>query len=104
MQNPNLPPELREAFYLQQVAKETGDQSKHDRANELVRAAISRSGPEIQERFKQTLGEMQQTPEFQEKAKGLKLPSAEAFLSGEADAAPADLKEQIQRKLKGTNS
>lgn len=106
MRNPNLPPELREAFYLSQVAKETGDMEKQKRADELVRKAISSGGPEIQARFKQSLGEMQQDPKFQQKAQELKLqmPSAEAFLAGDADSSPADLKQQIERKLMGTNS
>merc|ERR1719171_2251400 len=49
--NPNVPPQLKEAFRLSQVAKQTNDMAAQARADELVRAAILKGGPEIQKRF-----------------------------------------------------
>lgn len=106
MQNPNLPPELREAFFLAQVAKEDGDASKRERADELVRQAIRNGGPEIQKRFSESLDYMQQTPEYQQKAAELKMsmPTAEQFLApGSSElGAGSSLKGRIEDKMRST--
>merc|ERR1719198_1356083 len=40
------PPELREAYHLMSVARETGDKEAEKRANELALKAVERGGPE----------------------------------------------------------
>ena len=71
-------------------------------------------GPEIQKRFEQTLGEMQEDGRVKEKLSGTgaALPSAKAFLEGKGlvpesflnDAeAPVDLKSKMQHKLDSTH-
>merc|ERR1719160_293011 len=114
LRNPNVPPQLKEAFRLSQVAKQTNDMAAQARADELVRAAILKGGPEIQKRFEQTLGEMQEDGRVKEKLSGTgaALPSAKAFLEGKGlvpesffnDAeAPVDLKSKMQHKLDSTH-
>lgn len=58
----NMPPELREAFRLMQIAKETGDTEAQARASELALKAIERGGPEVQKRFNDEVA--QQMPEL----------------------------------------
>jgi len=58
----SMPPELREAFRLMQIAKETGDTEAQARASELALKAIERGGPEVQKRFNDEVA--QQMPEL----------------------------------------
>merc|ERR550514_2492745 len=111
MRNANVPPQLKEAMRLSQVAKQTNDIAAQARADELVRAAILQGGPEIQKRFEKTLGEMTSDTRVQEKmnATGTAMPSAKSFLEGkgltsesflsDVEAAPKDLKNTIQSRL-----
>lgn len=47
----SMPPELREAYRLMAVSKQTGDDNAHKRATELALAAIERGGPKVKEDF-----------------------------------------------------
>jgi hypothetical protein len=51
----NLPGELREAFRLMAISKQTGDTKAQERANELAMKAIEKGGPEVQQRFQQEM-------------------------------------------------
>jgi hypothetical protein len=57
------PPELREAYHLMSVARETGDEKAQKRANELAIQAVERGGPEVKNAFMENLAQMQ--PELQ---------------------------------------
>merc|ERR1719235_1952600 len=60
----HLPGELREAFRLMQVAKQTGDAKAQQRATELAMAAIEKGGPEVKQKFeKEMMKEMSKHPE-----------------------------------------
>merc|ERR1719353_2097975 len=82
LRNPNVPPQLKEAFRLSQVAKQSGDMATQERADELVRAAILQGGPEIQKRFEEALGEMSTDARVTEQLNGASMPSAKDFLAG----------------------
>lgn len=58
----SMPPELREAFHLMQIAKENGDTVAQQRASELALKAVERGGPEVQKRFNDEVA--QQMPEI----------------------------------------
>lgn len=47
----SMPPELREAFHLMQIAKENGDTVAQERASELALKAVEKGGPEVQNAF-----------------------------------------------------
>merc|ERR1719420_1676661 len=105
LRNPNVPPQLKEAFRLSQVAKQTNDMKAQAKADELVRAAILQGGPEIQKRFEENLGEMSTDTRVKEKMKGAAMPSAKDFLAGKglvsekflsSPEAPKELKKEIQ--------
>lgn len=51
----HLPGELREAFRLMQISKQTGDEKAQKRATELAMAAIEKGGPEVKKRFEQEM-------------------------------------------------
>ena len=115
LRNPNVPPQLKEAFRLSQVAKQTKDPAAQARADELVRAAIMQGGPEIQKRFEETLGDMTKDNRMKEKLgeTGGVMPSAKEFLAGKGlvadsflddDKAPGDLKGKIQSRLDSTQN
>lgn len=50
-----LPGELKEAFRLMQIARQTGDDRAQERANELALQAVNRGGPEMQQKFQEEL-------------------------------------------------
>lgn len=52
------PPELREAYHLMTMARQTGDKEAEKRANELALKAVERGGPEVRNSFMQNLGTM----------------------------------------------
>jgi len=60
----HLPGELREAFRLMQISKQTGDEQAQKRANELAIAAIEKGGPEVKKKFEQEMmSQMAKHPE-----------------------------------------
>jgi len=72
-----------------------------------VRQAIKNGGPEIQKRFSETLTQMSEDPNFQQKAAELKtsMPTAEQFLApGSGGPGGGALKGRIEDKLRGTQS
>jgi len=52
------PVELREAYHLMTVARETGDEKAQKRANELAIKAVEQGGPEVKNAFMQNMGQM----------------------------------------------
>jgi hypothetical protein len=102
LKNPHLPPEMREAFRLSQIAKASGDMSAQKKADELVRQAINSGGPEIQKRFSETMKDMQKDPSWQKRAgaAGMDMPSPESFLQG--DEATPVLQSKMKEKLQST--
>jgi len=101
--NNNIPPELREAFRLAQVAKDTGDLKAQERSNMLIRQAIDNGGPVIKERFEQTMAEMSKDPTLQKKFadQGMTLPSGMEFLNG---GPTDDLKMKLEAQVSGTQA